>query len=115
MTLPVAHFSALQQQVLKAMALPIWQRPELPAAPLTLIGGDALLCQSRLYGVILQLLTLEPSVVAEAASPHARGRCWLLTPDCPAPRLEGDCLITPPWPQLLQHKRQLWQLLQSWL
>lgn len=115
-----SQFSPLQQQVLKAMAIPLWQPREQPGAttaPLTLVGGDRALRQSRFYAALLQLLALDPATVAEVAVAPDTGRCWLLAADCPAPRLEGEWLITPPLPQLqqAQHKRRLWQLVQQWL
>lgn len=114
------YFSPLQQQVLKAMAIPLWRQRELPVAavaPLTVIGGDAALRQSRFYTAMLQLLALDPATIAEATTPPDTGRCWLLASDCPLPRLEGEWLITPPLAQLqqVQHKRRLWQLVQQWL
>ena len=115
-----SQLSALQQQVLRAMAIPLWQRREQPAAvvaPLTLVGGDDVLRQSRLYAALLRLLALPPELVSQAVEVPEQGRCWLLVADCPAPRLQGELLITPPLLQLqqLQHKRQLWQLVQQWL
>ncbi|MBQ1783884.1 MAG: hypothetical protein II007_09550 [Gammaproteobacteria bacterium] len=110
-------FSPLQHQVLAAMGIPLWQRPQPPAAPLTLIDDSDDLASSRLLAAVCALLAIHPAQVVKAATAPAAGRCWLISSQCAAPRLDGERLITPPWPQLTTAaaKRQLWRLLQQWL
>lgn len=110
-------FSPLQQQVLAAMGIPLWQRPSPPAVPLTLIADDGALARSRLFAGVCTLLAINPAQVVMATTAPASGRCWVVSRQCAVPRLDGERLITPPWPQLTSAaaKRQLWRLLQQWL
>ncbi len=110
-------FSPLQHQVLAAMGIPLWQRPQPPTAPLTLVSDSDELSHSRLFAAVCSVLAINPAQVVKAPTAPATGRCWLISSQCVAPRLDGERLITPPWPQLTTApaKRQLWRLLQQWL
>lgn len=113
----MSPFSSLQQQVLAAMGIPLWQPPQPAVAPLTLIADDGELVGSRLFAAVCRLLAVDSAQVVSASVAPAVGRCWIISSQCHAPRLDGERLITPPWPQLTSAaaKRQLWRLLQHWL
>lgn len=109
--------SPLQQHVLAAMGVPLWQPPQPAVAPLTLVADDGELARSRLFVGACRLLALDAAQVVMATTAPASGRCWVVSRQCAVPRLDGERLITPPWPQLTSAaaKRQLWRLLQQWL